>query len=149
MKKIRHVIRTDYLDRVYSKKYLTLIPRVLKKAQQIRAKTPFDAIAFTGSSGAAVAYPLSFLLKVPLIHIRKKDGNHYGGGKIEGTISSQRYLIVDDFINTGKTIKRIEQTIREELGKSAKPVAILTYASSTRSSSQFDIAGKNIPVFPV
>jgi orotate phosphoribosyltransferase len=143
--KIRHKIQTDYLEKVYSKQFLKLVPRAVKKLQSIMRKHPFDAIAFTGSSGAALAYPLSYFLKIPLIHVRK-GASHYGGGKIEGTISSKRYVIIDDFIETGASIRRVIRTVNSEL-EGAKPVAICLY-SSTRTDG-FDNKGKYIPVFTI
>jgi len=143
--KIQHEIQTDYLGKVYGKQFLKLIPRAIKKLRAIKRRHPFDAIAFTGSSGAALAYPLSYLMKLPLIHVRKGP-SHYSGGKVEGTISSKRYVIVDDFIETGASIRRVLKAIDSELD-AAKPVAILLY-SSTRMLG-FDHKNKAIPVFTV
>lgn len=143
--KIKHEIQTDYLGRVYGKEFLTLVPLAVKKLRSIMRQHRFDAIAFTGSSGAALAYPLSYLMKLPLIHVRKGE-SHYSGGKIEGTISSKRYVIVDDFIETGASMKRIIKAINSELD-GAKPVAICLYAGSGKSTFKFN---KNeIPVFSV
>lgn len=144
-KTIRHQIRTDYLGKVYGKGFLKLVPKTAKKLRAIRREHPFDAIAFTGSSGAALAYPMSYLLKVPLIHVRKGK-SHYYGGKIEGTISSKRYLIIDDFIDSGSTMKRVIKTITDALPK-AQPVAICLYSSSRESDML--IGGKTVPVFTV
>jgi orotate phosphoribosyltransferase len=146
-KKIRHEIQTDYLGKVYGKQFLKLVPLVVKKLRTIKRRHPFDAIAFTGSSGAALAYPLSYLLKLPLIHVRKET-SHYSGGKIEGTISSKRYVIVDDFIETGASIKRVVKAIDSELDE-AKPVAILLYSSSSAHRGGFDYGKRNIPIFTV
>lgn len=143
--KIQHKIQTDYLGKVYGKEFLKLVPRTVKKVRAIRRRHPFDAIAFTGSSGAALAYPLSYLLKVPLIHVRK-GSSHYSGGKIEGTISSKRYLIIDDFIETGASIRRVIKAVDSELD-GAKPVAICLYSSDRLAP--FDYKSKNIPTFTV
>ena len=148
-KTIRHEIQTEYLGKVYGKEFLSLVPQVVKKLRAIKRKHPFDAIAFTGSSGAALAYPLSYLMKIPLIHVRKADDSHYSGGLIEGTISSKRYVIIDDFIESGKTVKRIIKNINKELKKSgAKPAAICLY-SEWSSKNQFNYYGNKIPIFTV
>jgi adenine/guanine phosphoribosyltransferase-like PRPP-binding protein len=144
-KQIRHQIRTDYLGKVYGKGFLELVPKTARKLRAILRKHPFDAIAFTGSSGAALAYPMSYFLKLPLIHVRKGN-SHYYGGKIEGTISSKRYLIIDDFIDSGRTMKRVIKTIGKALPK-AKVVAICLYSSSRENDMLID--GENIPVFTV
>lgn len=109
-----------------------MVPTAIKTIKAWRKKHPFDAIAFTGTSGAALAYPLALALKVPLICVRKKgDGNHFKSS-IEGVTNSNKYLIVDDFIVSGETMDRIIQTIRGT-GSMAKPVGIYLYADrSTR-----------------
>jgi adenine/guanine phosphoribosyltransferase-like PRPP-binding protein len=135
-RKITHSIQTNYLDKVYSKQFLDLVPEAIKIITAYRKKHPFDAIAFTGSSGAAIAFPLSFFLKLPLIHIRKDDKNHYGK-PIEGTISSKKYLIVDDLIASGATIRNIVKTINKEYKHKAKPVGIYLY-DSDRNFPAFD-----------
>src|SRR5258706_474101 len=131
--KIQHKIQTDYLGKVYSMEFLKLVPKAVKKIRAIKRKHPFDAIAFTGSSGAALAFPLSYLLKLPLIHVRKGK-SHYGGGQIEGTISSKRYLIIDDFIETGASIRRVIKAVNSELDD-AKPVAICLYSGAKYAAS--------------
>lgn len=143
--KIQHRIQTDYLSKVYGKQFLKLVPQAVKKLRAIKRQFPFDAIAFTGSSGAALAYPLSYLMKLPLIHVRKGP-SHYSGGKVEGTISSKRYIIVDDFIETGASIRRVLKAIDSELD-AAKPVAILLYSSNRMAD--FDHKSQEIPVFTI
>lgn len=142
-KKIVHKIKSEYLGRVYGKQFLKLVPLAIKELRAIKKIHPFDAIAFTGSSGAALAYPLSYLMKMPLIHVRK-GSSHYSRGKIEGTVSSKRYIIIDDFIETGASIKRIIKAINYELDR-AIPVAICLYGSSSYSAFTFN--KKEIPVF--
>ncbi len=131
-KVIRHQIQTDYLNRVYGKEFLKLVPMAVAKLRAFRKKHHFDAIAFTGSSGAALAFPLSYFLKLPLIHVRKKDRNHFSE-KIEGTMSSQKYIIVDDFIASGATVRRVIKTIKSEYGHPVEPVGICLYDSDSRS----------------
>lgn len=141
-KKIVHKIKSEYLGKVYGKQFLELVPKAVKKLRAIKRLYPFDAIAFRGSSGAALAFPLSFLMKMPLIHVRK-GSSHYSG-TIEGTISSKRYIIIDDFIDRGTTIKKIISEIKKEIG--AKPVAICLY-----SAGQYGSKAKHqgIPLFSV
>jgi len=121
-----HKIKSSYLKVLFDTKYSLRIKELVKVARKIKRKHPFDAIAFTGMSGAGVAFPLSFLLKVPLILIRKKGYSH-SSDEIEGTYNSKRYLIVDDFIDSGETINKIIRTYHY-YSPAAKPVAMLLYA---------------------
>lgn len=113
-------INTSYMTPVYNLElYLRLLPKVAKKLKQLKRKWKFEAIAFTGCSGAAVAYPLSFLTKTHLICVRKDKA--HSNSKAEGATKVKRYLIVDDFICSGKTIRNIISVLK------GKPVGILLY----------------------
>jgi adenine/guanine phosphoribosyltransferase-like PRPP-binding protein len=141
-KKIKHEIWTGYLGSIFGAGYLKMVPAAAKKLRAIQKTHPFDAIAFTGTSGAGIAFPLSLLLKLPLIHVRKKNVKSHYSDTIEGTISSKRYLIVDDFIASGATVNRIISTIKKDKNlKKAKAVGIFLY-DSTRSTQY-----KRMPVF--
>jgi orotate phosphoribosyltransferase-like protein len=80
----------------------------LKKIHQI------DAIAFTGSSGAAIAFTLGIKHNIPLIYVRK-PGEESHGGQVECNADTviKSYLIVDDFIDSGNTIIRIATGVNE------------------------------------
>ena len=130
------VIQTDYLDSVYGRTFYIKLPQAVKFLKQLRKKVNFDAIAFTGTSGAGFAFPLSYLLRVPLICVRKKTSSHCHLA-IEGTLDSKRYLIVDDFIASGATIRKIRKTIRNNRDtKKAVPVGIFLYDSGR--TAKFD-----------
>lgn len=109
-----------------------------------------DAIAFQGSSGSAIAFPLSYKLKVPIIYIRKPD-EHSHGHRLEGNIPKggiATYVIVDDLISSGATIQRIYTSIADratELGcKTPKCTGVFLYSpNDLRKVVIFDYHGKN------
>ncbi len=77
----------------------------------------FDAIAFAGMSGAIIAPMVAYKLNKPLIVVRKESdtsisGNSHSSRMVEGCIFARTYLIIDDFIDTGNTIKRIIDQIK-------------------------------------
>jgi adenine/guanine phosphoribosyltransferase-like PRPP-binding protein len=124
-------IRTDYLDKVYDvKTFVAIVDNTIRVLKKLKKEIPFDAIAFTGTSGAAVAYPLSYRMQLPLICIRKPtDNSHYfnsGNGEIEGFVHTERYLIIDDFTCSGDTLHRIINVIAKDLPQ-AECVAIALY----------------------
>ena len=92
-------------------------PAVLRKVTQntidaireLKKTLKFDAIAFRGSSGAALAFAVSSELGIHLIHVRKDSG--HSPHPVEGCYSAKRYIILDDFIDTGKTISEIVSKI--------------------------------------
>jgi orotate phosphoribosyltransferase len=86
---------------------------VVKKLAEIKAKTPFQAIAFCGSSGAAAAYIAGVALQVPVIYVRKpKETAHGSNLESNATKQIKSYVIVDDFICSGNTIDHIINKIR-------------------------------------
>lgn len=122
-------IHTDYLKKVYDiNKFSLLVKTAIKSIRTFKKKNEFDAIAFTGTSGAALAYPISASLKIPLICVRKDDGNHFEE-EIEGCITATNYIVIDDFISTGKTMRRVRASITNKIPKS-NLIGIFLYAQS-------------------
>lgn len=133
---------TAYLDSVFesSSKFGRLVDKIADKMITLQAEVPFQAIAFRGASGAAMAYPISAQLNIPLIYVRKpREQSH--GDNIEGTNREiTKYIIVDDFIETGKTIKDIIKAIDDaadryyDLHCPIKCVGIVLYAEQDPDS---------------
>lgn len=138
----KHTIKSDYLNSIYQvQDYKKLVNKAAAAIKAFKLKNPFDAIAFTGTSGAALAYPISAMLKIPLICVRK-GANHYGE-PIEGCVTATKYIIIDDFISMGRTMKKIISTIKKEM-PTAKPVAIFLYTATSNTESWNDIPVKII-----
>lgn len=106
-----------------------------KRFSQLREELGVDAIAFSGSSGCAAAFNIASRSKIPLIYVRKaKEVSH--GCKVEcnhDTLQIKKYLIVDDFVDSGATIDYIVHSI-EKHAKSvgafpAKQVGVLCFDS--------------------
>jgi hypoxanthine phosphoribosyltransferase len=97
-------------------------------ARKIRAqKLKFDAIAFTGLSGALIAPLVADKLKKPIIAVRKEKTTH-SDCFVEGCFSGKKYIIVDDQISTGATIKSIKDKIKKDpLFRQYKLEAIFLY----------------------
>jgi adenine/guanine phosphoribosyltransferase-like PRPP-binding protein len=77
---------------------------IIKTAVRKLKGQPFDAIACIGVSGMIYAPILAYVLQKHLIVIRKSEQSH-ASEKVETLIASGRYIIVDDFTATGRTIK--------------------------------------------
>jgi adenine/guanine phosphoribosyltransferase-like PRPP-binding protein len=122
-------VETDYLEEVYYlDRYHKMITSAVKTIRRFSKHTHFDAIAFTGTSGAAIAYPLSLRLNKPLICVRKKKEKSHYFGRIEGCVDAKSYIIVDDCVASGRTVKDIVSTISGcKRLKKAKPVGIYLY----------------------
>ena len=71
-----------------------------------------QAIAVTGLSGIAAGGAISYLTGLPLCVVRKPRDNAHSGYGVEGRLAN-RYLILDDFVSTGKTLNRIAKQIKK------------------------------------
>lgn len=99
---------------------------VLEKAVADLKDVVFDAIAFTGMSGALFAPMLAFAMKKELIAVRKSSADTHSHTPIEGYIKSKRYIIVDDFVSSGTTILLVCEKVKN-FATDGKLVGILTY----------------------
>lgn len=93
----------------------------------------FDAIAISGNSGLFGAM-LAFALDLPLIIVRK-DGQaekSHGRQTVEGPVVPQRVLLVDDFVRTGATLRRMWEQLGE---RGHRVVGIYLYRDHLRNSS--------------
>lgn len=82
----------------------------------------FDAIAFSGLSGALIAPILALELNKTLLCVRRKgeaysatgsfDGSH-SYRTVEGDRAVRRYIIIDDFTSTGTTVQHIFDSVFE------------------------------------
>jgi adenine/guanine phosphoribosyltransferase-like PRPP-binding protein len=79
-------------------------------------------------SGALIAPAIAHKMGKGLIVVRKKGDDTHSARKIEGHFDQCRYVIVDDFICTGKTLKFIAQSIAANGGVESDLVGIYQYA---------------------
>jgi orotate phosphoribosyltransferase len=88
----------------------------------------FDAIAFRGMSGALAAAPLALKLNKHLICVRKGESTH-ADYDVEGALGC-RYIIVDDCISSGATVRTIQDKIHQS-DPLSNCVAIYLYNAET------------------
>lgn len=71
----------------------------------------FDAVAFRGISGALVAPIIAYEMGKTVLAVRKltrKDNDHcHSHHKVEGDIAARRYVVIDDCISSGNTLREI------------------------------------------
>jgi len=130
---------SDYLSLIYRKPFMyqRLVNRTAKRISRLKKEIKFDAIAFRGASGAALAYPLSAQLRIPIICIRKNASSH--GQSVEGPNNDvRRYIIIDDFIDNGKTMRAILQSI-DTMSKNKKVecVGIVLYDAAYDNNDRY------------
>jgi adenine/guanine phosphoribosyltransferase-like PRPP-binding protein len=91
----------------------------------------FDAIAFRGISGALVAPAVAANLKKNLIIVRKSTTDTVSDYLVEGHRRKQRYIIIDDMISSGDTIRAIKRNIKRSLNPQNEHIATILWKAKT------------------
>lgn len=99
-----------------------------------------DCIAVMGKSGISLAFATLMLIDFPIMVVRKRGENSHGN-PIEGTHMhvAKRYLILDDFVSSGETVRNIVSLINEKASFSQNGfvpqcAAVLAYKSTGKGS---------------
>jgi adenine/guanine phosphoribosyltransferase-like PRPP-binding protein len=87
----------------------------------------FDIIVACGTSGLIVVPQVAEILKKNILVVRKINEKCYSEFSTEG-VAPYRYVILDDLICSGKTVKHIKRTIKDEYPY-AKCIGIYCYLS--------------------
>ncbi len=118
----------SYIGEVFRTKDMHLL---VPKAKRFLKNVDFDAIAFRGMSGCLFASVLAYELRKPMIMIRKrlKESEYRTDSHsckiVEGDRAAKTFLIVDDFIATGTTVREICKEIKDVM-PNAKCIGIMT-----------------------
>lgn len=142
-------LSSDYLYDVYNDtdRYKQLTYKVVANVERLQAKLKFDSIAFSGYSGCAMAYPVGMLTGIPLICVRKDKENSHAATLVEGgkDRDHQKYLIIDDFVSSGTTIKRImdeiskrDESQRQVMQRKCKCVGVLLYTWTKETAETYN-----------
>lgn len=106
------IISSDYLAEPMQ---LDKINDFLKRAVKFTKGYNFDAFAFRGMSGALIAPLLAYKTKKTLLMVRKPKNEEFTHSRfqIEGDLSAKRYIIIDDQMCTGETVRAIVKDVSE------------------------------------
>lgn len=115
-------------------------------------------MAVTGVSGQALAWPVSYKIGLPVLVVRKDGEKNYSGIRLVGAGELHNYIILDDLISSGATIKAIAQAIRDEwekkmlnnghslpLDEATMPRAKAIFLSQSCLDTTFELNGADIP----
>jgi adenine/guanine phosphoribosyltransferase-like PRPP-binding protein len=108
-----------YEPQYYGAQYLREFtnPEELEKRIQFAVRAlkghQFDAIAFSGMSGALIGPPVAMRLGKTFLMVRKGslDESSHSPLSLEGDYAAKSYVILDDFSETGATVQRIKKEI--------------------------------------
>lgn len=117
---------------------------------QIDTGERIEALAVRGSSGLGMGTPVSMLTGIPLIYVRK-DGerNATHGTPIEGSAKRMlsTYMVFDDTIASGNTVKRIVEDIHERF-PTLIPQGIFLF-NHAEYNGAVTIGNRTLEVFPI
>ena len=137
----------------YSQEAVRMRAKFAAKAiKELMAETDADCVVVHGNSGVSCGFSALMYENFPLILLRKDNDNSHGS-PIEGPRGHDvlRYLILDDFIDTGATVERIKAkiiTLSDQSGGGLpRPECVGIVLYGHHSSDGFSFRdGKRVPV---
>jgi adenine/guanine phosphoribosyltransferase-like PRPP-binding protein len=130
---VPHYTHTGYLTPCCDEP--RLLRTAIKTARKELRDIKFDMIVCRGVSGMLFASPLAYSLNKPLVVIRKLSGvKQHSDRYYEGFVGASSYIIVDDLIDSGKTVLLIRKTVayRHEFSGFAAPHLVGAYLYGAR-----------------
>ena len=74
----------------------------------------YDVVAGVATAGVTVSSVLAFLLKKPMVYVRKEEKGHGLGKLVEGAVQPRwRAIVVDDLVTTGGSIISAVEALRK------------------------------------
>lgn len=127
------MIYTDYLSEGLD---FRLRQKAIKKVCKHLSKFPRNVgLVFTGLSGMLIGISVADKTKRPFAVVRKKQDNSHSCSKIEGH-HFNKYIIIDDFIDTGTSIKRIIKEMNSH-NFDSRCIGIILYANAGGEPTEF------------
>lgn len=103
-------------------------------------------IAVRGVSGVSIGAAVSYYTGIPLVVVRKDSEQTHSNGTVQGLYElCGDYVIVDDLIDSGTTVRAIARELRAD-SDANKPLAVILYSDPRASSSIRIIDDAYIPV---
>lgn len=111
-------------------------------------KDDFDAVAFRGMSGALIGPPVALAMNKTMIMVRKPDEDSHAiidRVLVEGDAGARSYIILDDFVSSGKTAYAIKESIKQ-FAPDAEFLGLLQASSITEEKLEIH-RGRKYPLW--
>jgi adenine/guanine phosphoribosyltransferase-like PRPP-binding protein len=118
----KYIQGSSHTSIILNHKFRNMI--VMEAVRKLRPHV-FDSIVACGTSGLIVVPQVAEILNKHILIVRKLNEKCYSEFSTEG-VSPHRYVILDDLICSGKTVKHIKRTIKDEYSY-AKCIGIYCY----------------------
>jgi len=114
----KHEVHSDYLKQAFAD-----LPGLIRKVREELEphQDAFDGIVFRGLSGSLVAPMVAAQMGKPFAVVRKEGEACHSKYEVEGWHGFKRYIIIDDLIASGGTVKTIQT---EMLKLEGSPVCV-------------------------
>ena len=124
---------------------------VSKVVQAIReSKLQFDCIAVRGVSGLGFGAVIAHQLEKSLAIVRKSKRGTHSWHMVEAVECVERYLIVDDLIDSGTTVKDIVKKMKKEFPEAKLVGCYLYHDHDYKSFYDMQRAlARNVPSFKI
>lgn len=142
---------TGYLRKAFDP---VKVKKLAKETAAIAVKVGADVVVCRGLSGIIVATVVGAIYKIPFAVVRKDTESTHSSNSIEvhneSVAAYEDYIIVDDFIASGTTLREIENAIKNDNKWSIKGdcVGIVLYNDSNDYMSR-NINGHTAPIFRI
>ena len=74
----------------------------------------FDAVAGVATAGVTISSPLAYVMKKPMLYVRRGEKGHGMGKQVEGAVKpGWRTLVVDDLVTTGGSVVGAVEALRK------------------------------------
>jgi orotate phosphoribosyltransferase len=92
--------------------YGLAVSAYLALAKQIGERS-FDGVAGVATAGVTVSSPLAYLLKKPMVYVRREEKEHGLEKRVEGAVRpGWRVVVVDDLVTTGGSVISAVEALR-------------------------------------
>lgn len=131
---------TQYMGHALSpEKLATSVADVSRVLRAVRGA--FDGLAFRGMSGAAIGFPVCAATGIPPIVVRSSKVSSHSTYAAEAVVDVSRYVIVDDFVDSGETLKAISDALAP-----AACVGVVLYADKFQIGGPHDDCAPSLEI---
>ena len=99
------------------------VKETVQALRRLKRVLGFEQIVCTGISGQSIAWPVSYVTGIPVCVLRRKYERGHHGYDVENFKDDQKYIILDDFISEGNTVKHIIKSLK---GQNPKALELCT-----------------------
>lgn len=118
---------------VSENQFKPVVKKTVTAIRRLQKLLEFDQIVCTGISGQSIAWPVGYVTGIPVAVVRRRGERGHHGYKVENFKRTKRYIIIDDFICSGDTIKHMVSTISSEYGEEmSQCVGVFCYSPTGR-----------------